>query len=277
MRRNARARSSIVSIPLRVLAYRTAVALMLFASVALLIASKTNNDFIRNIRAGLTDGLVPVVQTLATPVNSIERAFAWMHDMTVLREENQKLREQTATLMRWQFAATELENENSRLRDLLKFAPTGKESYTSARVAIDSSGPYVKAVVINAGKQNNVETDLAVVNENGLVGRVIETAERTSRVLLLTDINSRVPVMTETSRERAIAAGDNSDNISLKYTSQDSKIKVGERILTTSDGGVMPPGLPVGIVTKIKGGIITVKPYVDWYRLEYVSVVDFSM
>jgi rod shape-determining protein MreC len=200
-----------------------------------------------------------------------------MHDMTTLREENQKLREQNTPLMRWQFAATELENENARLRDLLKFAPSGKESYTSARVAIDSSGPYVKAVVINAGKQNNVEADLAVVNENGLVGRVVETSERSSRVLLLTDINSRVPVMTETSRERAIATGDNSDNLVLKYAPQDSKIKVGERLLTTSDGGVMPPGLPVGVVSQIKDGIITVKPYVDWYRLEYVSVVDFSM
>ena len=277
MRNTARSRTSIASIPLRVLAYRTAIALMLFASIALLIASKTNNDFIRSIRAGLTDGLVPVVQTLAAPINSIDRALAWMHDMTTLREENQKLREQNTTLMRWQFAATELENENARLRDLLKFAPSGKESYTSARVAIDSSGPYVKAVVINAGKQNNVEADLAVVNENGLVGRVVETSERSSRVLLLTDINSRVPVMTETSRERAIATGDNSDNLVLKYAPQDSKIKVGERLLTTSDGGVMPPGLPVGVVSQIKDGIITVKPYVDWYRLEYVSVVDFSM
>lgn len=250
---------------------------MLTASVALLVASKTNNDFVRNIRSGLTDVLVPVVNTLATPMSSIERAFAWMHDMATLREENEKLRQQNTTLMRWQFAAAELENENSRLRDLLKFAPAGRESYTSARVAIDSSGPYVKAVIINAGNQNNVETDLAVVNENGLVGRVVETSERTSRVLLLTDINSRVPVMTETSRERAIATGDNSDNLLLKYTPQDSKIKVGERIITTSDGGVMPPGLPVGVVTAIKGGVITVKPYVDWYRLEYVSVVDFSM
>lgn len=255
-----------------------AVALMLFASIALLIASKTNNDFVRSIRAGLTDVMVPVVQTLATPINSVQRAFAWMHDMAVLREENQKLRQQNTMLMRWQFAASELENENARLRDLLKFAPVGKESYTSARVAIDSSGPYVKAVIINAGKENNVDNDLAVVNESGLVGRVVETSEHTSRVLLLTDINSRIPVMTESSRERAIASGDNSDNLLLKYTPQDSKIKVGERILTTSDGGVMPPGLPVGVVTEVKpDNSVVVKPYVDWYRLEYVSVVDFSM
>lgn len=277
MRRTTRARTSVVSVSFRVLAYRTAVALMLFASIALLVASKTNNQFVQTIRASLTDGLVPAVQALAAPMNSIDRAFAWMHDIATLREENQKLREQNTMLMRWQFAATELENENNRLRDLLKFAPTGKESYTSARVAIDSSGPYVKAVVINAGKDQNVDEDLAVVNESGLVGRVVAASDRSSRVLLLTDINSRVPVMTETSRERAIATGDNSDNLQLRYTSQDSKIKVGERIITTSDGGVLPPGLPVGVVTSVKDGNIVVKPYVDWYRLEYVSVVDFSM
>jgi rod shape-determining protein MreC len=118
---------------------------------------------------------------------------------------------------------------------------------------------------------------MAVVNDAGLAGRVVDVAKKTARVLLLTDINSRIPVISEASRERAIAGGNNSDTLTLIYLPENSKLKVGEKIITSGDGRVLPPGLPVGVVTKIEKGIATVKPFVDNYRLEYVSVIDFSM
>jgi rod shape-determining protein MreC len=277
MKRSGAGRISVITVSWRTLVYRFFVLFMLSVSASFLVISRTHPQYITQLRTSLMDIVVPVVQTVAAPVDAFQGAMQWMHDVANVKAENERLRQENAKLMRWQFVATEMENENTRLRDLLKFAPVGKESYTSARVAIDNSGPYVKSVIINAGAANGVESDLAVINENGLVGRVMDAGARTARVLLLTDMNSRVPVMTEKSRERAIVAGDNSDTLQMKYLPQDSKISVGERVVTTSDGGVLPPGLPVGVVTAIENGSITVKPYVDWFRLEYVSVVDFTM
>ncbi len=256
--------------------YRALVLAMMLVSVSFLTLSQTHPHIITQMRTTLTDMVVPVVQVVSAPAEAVQNGVQWMHDIAHVKTDNERLRQENAVLMRWQFVATELENENARLRELLKFAPVGKESYTSARIAVDNSGPYVKSVVINAGAQNGIEPDLAVVNENGLVGRVMDAGERSARVLLLTDMNSRVPVMTETSRERAIVAGNNTDALEMKYLPQDSKIAVGERVVTTSDGGVLPPGLPVGVVTAVAGNHVTVKPYVDWFRLEYVSVVDFT-
>ena len=274
--RRTPARIAIIAVPVRTLFYRGLVLLMLTASASLLVLGKNNNDMLRYLRAGVTDILVPVVQALAAPVDSVRGAGMWLNDMLILRDENQRLKAENATLLRWQTAAVEMENENAKLRDLLKFAPALHESYTSARVAVDASGPFGRAVIVSAGEREGVAQDLAVVNDAGLVGRVIDTGETSARVLLLTDINSRIPVMTETSRERAIAAGDNSNLLSLQYLPDDSKVKVGEKIVTTSDGGVLPPGLAVGVVTQTEGGRMQVKPLVDWQRLEYVTIVDFK-
>lgn len=277
MKKKTAPRVSIVAIPLRAVMQRLAVLFMIAVSITLLTVSKTNNDYVRYLRAGVTDILIPVVGAVSAPVDAFYDGMHWLRDMANLRDENMRLRHENMKLMQWQSVATELENENEKLRGLLQFAPANKEAYTSARVAVDGSGPYVKSVLVNAGSSMNVQNDLAVINENGLVGRVVEVNPKSSRVLLLTDINSRVPVMTETSRERAIAAGDNTDMLGLRYLPEDSKIQVGERIVTTSDGGVLPPGLPVGVVSSIEGGVVKVRPLVDWYRLEYVSIVDFSM
>ena len=130
-------------------------------------------------------------------------------------------------------------------------------------------------MLITSGTDNGVQQDSAVINDKGMVGRVIEVGDKTSRVLLLTDINSRIPVMAEGSREHGIVAGDDSDTLSLVYLPENSKLKVGEKIVTSSDGALLPPGLPIGVVTAIAKDKVTVKPFADWYRLEYVSVINF--
>jgi rod shape-determining protein MreC len=108
-----------------------------------------------------------------------------------------------------------------------------------------------------------------------MVGHVIDIGKKTTRVLLLTDINSRIPVMAETSREHGMAAGANSDTLSLLYLPENSKLQVGEKIVTSGDGALIPPGLPIGVVSKIEKGAVTIQPFADWYRLEYVSVINF--
>ena len=259
------------------LARRIAVILLLFLSLGLVIISKTQANITHNMRTAIADTVVPVIRVLSKPVDAFSAVGDWVHEMMVLREENRTLKMENTRLQQWQAVATELQSENGKLRNLLKFAPANKSAYTSARIATDSGSPYSRSALITSGSDQGVEDDLAVINDNGLVGRVVEVGKKTSRILLLTDMNSRIPVISETSRERSIAGGGNGDDLSLIYLPEDSKLKVGEKIITSGDGGMLPPGLPVGVVTKIEKGTAFVKPFVDWYHLEYVSVVDFSM
>ncbi len=247
------------------------------ASLALFILAKTHADDIRAGRFATVNMLASVTTAIAKPADALRDAKAWIQDMIALRQENERLRQENAALMRRQSETEELGNENTRLRALMNFAPPNRKSYISARVALTSDGPFGHSAVVNAGSDERVQDDLAVIDDNGLVGRVLETGKKSSRILLLTDALSRIPVMSENSRERAIAAGTNENDLTLLYLSEKSAIKEGERIVTTSDGGVLPPGLPVGVVTKVEKGAITVRPFMDAHRLEYVSIVDFGL
>ncbi len=245
-------------------------------SVAIMFIGRSHNPLIEDARMAVADTLAPVVQTLASPMKSFSNLGAWVRDMAVLREDNLRLKADNARLLQWQSAATELASENDRLRTLLKFAPDAHAAYITARIAVDGGSVYSHSVVINAGLTEGVEQDSAVVGENGLAGRVIGVGQKTARVLLLTDINSRIPVIAQSSRERAIAGGTGGDTLSLMYLPATSKIKVGEKIITSGDGAVLPSGLPVGVVTKVEKGMATVQTFVDWKSLEYVSVVDYK-
>ena len=110
----------------------------------------------------------------------------------------------------------------------------------------------------------------------GSVGRVVEAGDRASRILLLTDLNSRVPVVVESSRYRAILEGDNSDELRLGFLPNTGDVRVGDRIVTSGHGGVFPAGLPVGIVTELAGDTAVVTPHVRFDRLEYVRVLLFD-
>ena len=123
------------------------------------------------------------------------------------------------------------------------------------------------------GKADRIEKGDAVVNGEGLIGRVAEAGRRSGRVLLISDLNSRIPVVAEKSRIRAILAGDNSPSPKLAFLSPNARLDVGDRIVTSGHGGVFPSGLPVGRIASVADGVIRVEPFADFHRLEYVRII----
>jgi rod shape-determining protein MreC len=118
----------------------------------------------------------------------------------------------------------------------------------------------------------------AAITGGGLVGRLTEVGSRAGRVLLITDLNSRIPVVVERSHANAVLAGDNSERLRLLYANAPAEtIKIGDRIVTSGEGGVFPPGLPVGIVAAVDGGGPRVEPYVELSQLESVLIVDYGL
>ena len=117
---------------------------------------------------------------------------------------------------------------------------------------------------------------MAAVNERGLAGRVIDVGRRSARILLLTDFNSRIPVMVEPSRDQAILAGDNGREPGLVFLPLNPRLSVGDRVVTSGRGGVLPPGLEIGVVSAIGDQKVTVTPLVDWDRLAYVRLLNYA-
>ena len=167
--------------------------------------------------------------------------------------------------------------ENTRLRELLKLAPDPSASFVSARVVANSGGTYFRSVLIDAGGGDGVVRGQAAITGEGLVGRITEVSERASRILLLTDINSHIPIALDGTRERAVLAGDNSNQPRLLYLPARATVKVGDRVVTSGNGGIFPPGLPVGVIAAIEDGIVRVEPYAELSRLDYLRVVNYGL
>ena len=268
---------SIQALPVRSWPYRASLLLLVAMSCGLLLLSQNNNPAAVRLRLEIAAFAAPVAQLLASPLQATAGAVDAARQWVNLREENRMLKQQNLQLMQWQQSAKQLQSENEALRRILPTVPVTASASIAAFVVADSAGAYVHSVLINAGSNQGVKKNQAVMNEQGLVGRVIEVSPSHSRVLLITDINSRLPVMGEESHDKAILLGDNNHLPLLEYLSTDHRLEDGSRLVTSGDGGALPANLPVGIVVKGEGSQLKLQPYASLHRLVYVNVVDFEL
>jgi rod shape-determining protein MreC len=263
--------------PLRALVHRLTLVLVVAGAFGLMVLGRTDGPLVAQARSMVSDAVAPILAVLSQPVRAVEGLFDNLEELVDLRAENARLRIERARLAEWQTIAQRLDAENRQLRNLLHLVPDPKTSFISARVVGDHTGAFVREVLIAAGSKVGVRKGQAAMTGDGLAGRVAEVGSRSARVLLLTDINSRIPVLVERSRDRAILAGDNSNRPQLLYLKPGTTIQTGDRVVTSGDGGIFPPGLPVGVVDSIADGVVTVAPFVDWDHMEFLQIVDYGL
>jgi rod shape-determining protein MreC len=194
-----------------------------------------------------------------------------------IREKNVLLKQEKDRLLQWQMLARKLKVENRNLRNLLNFPVDPAAGFITARVIADTGGAFANSVVINVGNKSGVLKGQPTITGEGLVGRVTDVGKRSSRVLLITDLNSRIPVVIQSSQARAIMAGDNSYQPRLIYLSPGALVSQGDRIVTSGHGGAFPPGIPVGLVASVDVNGTRIKPFVDRYRVTHLRVLDYGL
>jgi rod shape-determining protein MreC len=243
----------------------------------MIILGKADQVMLESLRIAVADAAVPVLEILSRPLSALADLATRARRLVSVYQDNDRLAEENERLMGWQQAALKLASENSQLRGLLKLTPEPTATYLTARVVANSGGAYVRSLMVYAGSENGVARGQAAVTGDGLVGRVSEVGIRAARVLLVTDLNSRVPVTVEGSQQRALLAGDNSERPYLRYLDTGAAIRIGDRIVTSGQGGVFPPGLPVGVVATLDGEAPRVEPYVELSRVGYLRIVDYGL
>jgi len=256
---------------------RMAVPFFILLSATMILLGKADQLVFESLRISVTDTASPVLDILSRPLAALAHLSDRAREYLKVYQDNRRLAAENERLLNWQQTALKLSSENAQLRQLLKLTPEPQTTFITARVIASSGGAYVRSLMVHAGSENGVARGQAAVTGEGLVGRVSEVGSRSARVILVTDLNSRVPVVVEGSQQRALLIGDNSEQPCLRYLDAGTGIKIGDRVVTSGLGGVFPPGLPVGVVASLDGEAPRVEPYVELSQVEYLRIVDYGL
>jgi rod shape-determining protein MreC len=262
---------------LKSLLQRFAFVSLIIATFALMLIGKADTVLVERARIAVTDAVTPILQVMAQPAQAIAAGIANIRELAAIRRENAVLRAENARLLQWQSVAQRLDSQNRNLTSLLAVVPEPPSRFVTARVVADTGGAYAQSVIITAGHAAGVAKGQVVMSGEGLVGRVMQAGQNASRVLLITDINSRLPVVVGEARARAIMAGDNGGRPRLLYLSEKTAVAPGDKVMTSGDADAFPMGLPIGQVVRNDDGVIEVEPYMSGDKLLYVRVFDFGL
>ena len=248
---------------------------VVLVSLVLLILWRTDNPRLERVRMSLIDRAAPSMTLVNGPIDLGWHLARDYRDFIDVYDQNRALRREIQSLRNWRERARLLEEENAQLRALNHVKLPPRTTFVAGDVIADSGGPFREAVIVNVGRSDQIEDGAAAVDGAGLVGRVVGVGERASRLMLLTDFSSRVPVVIQPGAKRAMLSGDGTPAPKLEFIDGGDRMQPGDLVETSGDGGVFPPDLPVGRVMATPGGTWRVALLADFARLEFVRLLRY--
>jgi rod shape-determining protein MreC len=249
--------------------------IVLALAVVLVLVGKSQTTLFDNARMRITDWMAPALSQVRAPLDGAERWLGSIGEIFSVYEQNLKLKEENARLLQWRNTSVVLEGRVRHYEKLLNAVPAPELNGVLARVIGRASRPFLRTMVLDAGTNHGVKPGQAVMDENGMIGRLYLTGKHTSWVILLTDINSRVPISIAPGRVQAVLAGDNSGSPRIDLLAPTVKIKAGDQVVSSGDDGLLPHGLPIGTVVADGDGF-RVALLADAAQSESVEILNFA-
>ncbi len=246
---------------------------LLLILFGLFVVWRIDNPRVEKFRALVIDTFVPNFEWILRPMTSVVKLAQDYQSYEKLLEQNKELRRELQQMKSWKEAALQLEQENARLLDLNQLRLDTKLTHVSGIVIADSGSPFRQSVLLNIGSRDGIQDGWAAMDGLGLVGRISGVGSSTSRVILLTDNASQIPVIVQPSGQRAVLMGDNSFAPTVEFIENVDLIRPGDRVVTSGGGGVLPAGLLVGTLAMDPNGRLRVRLVADYERLEFLKVL----
>lgn len=252
---------------------RVLVGILVLCLLGLFLLWRIDSPRVERVRTALVDRVIPgfdwVMSPIAQTVGMVEQFQSYVN----LYEQNQELRRELQQMKAWKEAALQLEQQNARLLDLNQVRLDPKLTHVTGQVLADSGSPFRQSVLINVGARDGILDGWATMDGIGVVGRISGVGERTSRVILLTDSNSRVPVTVQPSGQKGLLSGDNTALPPIEFLEKGDEVRPGDRVVSSGDGGLFPAGLLVGQVVMGNDRRLRVSLSADYQRLEFLRVL----
>ncbi|MBQ4472242.1 MAG: rod shape-determining protein MreC [Alphaproteobacteria bacterium] len=249
----------------------------LMLAIVLMAMWRTQNSVVVSVRDVASEKMAPLISFLSVPARWVKSTKKTFSDVVFLYQRNKDLERENQILRSWRALALQLQAEQDAVKKMAKYVPYPKSKSVSARVAMDTGDKFSRSYIALAGYKDGIKNGSVAMTDTGILGRVIEVGKHASRLMLLTDYLSRVPVLVGAGRIPAILTGDNTNHPKLIFSDRLNEIKKGDVILTSGYMGVYPSGLGVGIVLEADEEDIEVELFETGENLEFVHLVDFGL
>ena len=244
--------------------------LVLF-SIILIFVEKIETKPLNYIRSLVKDGIYRVSQIASYPTQSFGSSVNFIEEHINLNKKYEILKKENETLKDKIIQDEFLNLENSQLKKLIDEQVASQSNLVSSRVIIDKQSPYLNSFIINSGSNKNIKNGMTVLDGKYFIGRTVDVNFFSSRVLLVSDLNSRIPAIIEPGGIHAILYGHGSSNATLEYLPENHKIKKDDKVYTSGKEGVFAPGVPIGTVL-INDAQVEVLLFSDLDQITFVNI-----
>ena len=251
---------------------------LIFFSIFIIVLGKYNFKGINFLKLSLKELVYRTTFIVSVPENFVISSYQTIHDHFSLYSNYENLKKDYESLKATKLNTDFLKSENEALKSKINDVST-QSSELLAKVIIDKKSPFLRSVIVNRGSKDNVILGMAVLDEKFLVGKVVEVNYSTSRVLLLSDLNSKIPVSIEPNGVQSILSGSGSNFGEIQYIKEDYQLDSDFEIFTSGSGGIFRSGIPIGkTILNAGSGLDTIKVkfHSDFSQLRLVKIVSFE-
>ena len=252
---------------------RILIAVLVLTLVATFLFWRIDSPRVERFRAALVDRIVPNMDWALLPVTKTVEMVEGFRSYARVVEQNAELKRELQQMKAWKEAAVQLEQQNAKLLAQNQVRLDPQLTSVSGVVLADSGSPFRQSVLLNVGARDGIVDGWATMDGLGLVGRISGVGNSTSRVILLTDSSSRIPVTIQPSGQKAILAGDNTAAPPVEFLENPELVRPGDRVVSSGDGGVFPAGILVGQVAQGTDRRLRVRLAADYERLDFLRVL----
>ena len=261
---------------IRLLAQKFALVILFLSAFVLMLVNKTDTVIIEKTSTVATDVISPVIDVLVIPAKAIASVYDYFKDLKEIHNDNQRLKDENKQLTNLYDRTRALEIENRLLSDLLNYVTPPEAEFMTARVIAEEGDAFSHSVIAYVGDKP-VKKGQVALSDKGVVGRVDRVGNVYAKIILITDINSKIPVVSQKSRDRGILAGNNGRELSLIFTPLLAELHKGDLLVTSGIGGGLPPDIPVARIKRAGVDNITAVPLFTPSDIEVVKIIAYDV